>query len=145
MRQRFDQLVDRQLGHRPALARLARYGAVSAIGVLVTQVTLLLCVIALGMASASANVVAVTTGAVPSYLINRAWVWQRRDSHSLGREVLPFWAMALAGLALSTFTVAWADRQFDGAPLALSLANISAFGVLWSAKFVVLDKVLFAD
>ena len=52
--------------------------------------------------------------------------------------------MAILGLLLSTIAVGWADDQFDGNIVALMAANIGAFGVLWVARYFILDKLLFA-
>ena len=55
-----------------------------------------------------------------------------------------FWAYTFAGLALSTGAVALVDHHSDSA-LALSAANITAFAVLWVAKFFLLDQVFIVD
>lgn len=139
-----DATLDRHLGHRPSIAKWVKYSTASVAGVVTSQVVLITSVVVFGIVAVWANVIAVTAGAIPNYLINRAWTFNKRGSHSLTREVLPFWGMAFLGLLLSTLAVGWADEAFDGNPLALSAANIGAFGVLWVAKYFVLDKVLFA-
>lgn len=141
---RIDQLLERHLGHRPAVTKLVKYSSASVAGVITSQVTLLTCLVVLDLAAITSNVIAVTVGTIPNYLINRAWTFNKRGTHSFTREVLPFWLMALLGLVLSTFAVAWANDVFDGNVLALSAANVGSFGVLWIAKFFVLDRVLFA-
>ena len=80
--------------------------------------------------------------AIPAYLVNRRWVWGKQGSHSISREIVPFWAYSFFGLALSTIAVAVADARWH-THLAVSLANIAAFGVLWAAKFVLLDRWMF--
>ena len=85
-----------------------------------------------------------TLATIPSYLLNRAWVWGKSGSHSMTAEVLPFWGMAFLGLVLSTVLVHYAEQQWDSWVL-VNLANLSAFGVLWVAKFFVLDRVLFVQ
>ena len=73
----------------------------------------------------TSNLIAVTVGSVPNYLINRAWTFNKRGAHSFTREVLPFWLMALLGLVLSTFAVAWADARYGEQRRSSSaLANI---------------------
>ena len=109
-----------------------------------SQVVLIFCLVALGMAAVTSNIVAVTFGSVPNYLINRAWTFNKRGAHSFTREVLPFWLMGVLGLLISTVAVAWADERFGGNVLILSAANIGSFGVLWIAKFFVLERLLFA-
>lgn len=136
-------MLDQRLAHVPLVGKLVRYSAASVAGVVTSQATLLFCFTVVGLSAAMSNVIAVTLGAVPNYLINRAWTWKKNDRHSVSREVVPFWAMAFLGLLLSTVAVDWAADRFDDNPLAVSGANIAAFGVLWVAKFVVLDRVLF--
>ena len=124
--------------------RPIRYGMVSAISVVVGQSILLLCVVVLDWPPVAANVTTVAIGAIPSYLLNRAWVWERRGGHDLGREVVPFWMMSFLGLGFSTLFVYLASRWTD-APLASSAANLLGFGILWVAKYFFLDAVLFGD
>lgn len=124
--------------------RLMRYAGVSVIGVIVGQTLLFMFYEAIGLGATSANVLAVMIGTVPSYLLNRAWVWGKSGSHSVRAEIVPFWGMAVLGLVLSTVLVAVVSRYTD-AWLMINAANLSAFGSLWLAKYVILDRVLFAD
>lgn len=134
---------------RLPLARLSRCMGVSifttllSMGVLVTMISA-------GRAAWVANVVATAVGTVPSYLLNRRWVWGRHGAGDPWREVLPFWLLSFVGLGLSTGAVLVADRLCAGIglvgsarTLALLAANVSAFGVLWVAQFLLLDRVLF--
>jgi len=59
------------------------------------------------------------------------------------KEVIPFWALALLGFALSTAAVWFVDTRWDPVPLVINLTNLAAFGLIWMAKFFVLDRVLF--
>jgi putative flippase GtrA len=120
-----------------------RYATVSVVCTALTQVMLFGFVDGLGWSGAISNVVAVCVTSVPGYFGNRAWVWGKRGDHSMSREAAPFWAMNLAGLALSTVFAAIAYAVYD-AGWAVSLANMAGFGVLWVAKFLVLDEYLFA-
>jgi putative flippase GtrA len=81
---------------------------------------------------------------VPSYLLNRAWVWGKRGNHAFWREVAPFWAMAFLGLGFSTLLVDLASR-WSAATMVLSAANLTAFGILWVAKYLLLDTVMFGS
>lgn len=141
---RADLVLERVLGNRPRLKKLARYSSASVAGVIVGQGSLLFCLLVLEWSAVVSNLVGVTLGSIPNYLINRAWTFNKRGTHSFTREVVPFWLMALLGLVLSTFSVAWAADAYDDNVIAVSLANIGAFGVLWVARFFILDRVLFA-
>ena len=124
--------------------RLLRYAGVSVIGVVVGQTLLFMFYEAMGLGATSANVLAVMFGTIPSYLLNRAWVWGKTGGHSVRAEIVPFWAMAVLGLVLSTALVAIVHRYSD-AWIMINAANLAAFGSLWLGKYVVLDRVLFAD
>ncbi len=126
------------------LGKLWRYAWVSAVTVPLTQILLLIFYSLVGLPGTAANALAVSLATIPGYLLNRSWVWQKSDSHSLSREMLPFWALNLLGLGLSTLAVGWADRQ-TGNVLVLVAVNIATFGVIWGAKFAVLDRWLFTQ
>ena len=136
--------------HRPVgvLARFRALGpkfvAVSLIGTVISQSLIVLFKGQWDWNGGVANLVAVCISAVPSYYLNRAWVWGKRGSSSMAREVLPFWIMTLAGLALSTFFAYVADRIWD-ATIAVNIANLVGFGVLWVVKFLVLDQYVFSS
>jgi putative flippase GtrA len=126
----------------PLLIRLVRFASVSAVAVVLTQSVLWLLNGPLGWVGWVANVVAVGVAAVPAYLLNRAWVWAKEGPHSVSREIVPFWTYTFCGLALSTLLVAIADEVW-GTTVAVQLANLAGFGVLWVGKFILLDRVLF--
>jgi putative flippase GtrA len=129
-------LIDRYGG------KALRYSTVSLCGVVITQVLIIVFFEVLEWPAWVSNFVAVMISSVPAYLLNRAWVWDKRDSHSFTREVLPFWGMALLGLVISTIAVAIVSNYTDST-IAVSLTNIASFGVLWVGKFFILEHVLF--
>jgi putative flippase GtrA len=88
-----------------------------------------------------ANLGSVAIGSIPNYLINRYWTWQQSGRNRIWGEIVPFWTMAFLGVVLSTLAVAYADRQW-GTPLTIAIAQLSGFGVLWFARFLILDKVM---
>jgi len=122
--------------------RQVRYVMVSGVAVPFGQGIFLLCKEGLELNGTVSNLIAVTLSCIPSYLLNRYWVWGKRGKNHFWREVFPFWAMAALGLVLSTIAVWWVDQRTD-VTLFLMAANLSAFGVLYIAKFLVLDRVLF--
>jgi putative flippase GtrA len=123
--------------------RPVRYAMVSVVAVAVSQTVLVLTNGVLGWSAVTSNLTAVSIGAIPSYTLNRAWVWGKRGRNHLWREVVPFWALALLGLGFSTLVVALADDWYD-APWVVNAANIFAFGVLWVVKYLLLDALLFS-
>lgn len=135
------QLIDlaRTKGRKPIL-----YSLVSVIAVTVSQVTLVLSHAVFGLDAVPSNLIAVAAGTVPSYELNRSWVWGKTSKSHVWKEVAPFWALSFLGLVLSTVTVAVVETYNDST-LAISAANLGAFGVLWVGKFLLLHYVLFKD
>ena len=132
------------------LRKLARYAAVSVISTTVS-LTILAALVATAATTAGwANVIATSVGTIPSFELNRRWVWRRRGHRSLLAEVGPFCALSFGGLALSTLAVSaaagWAASAGLGTAARTVLAdasNVGTFGALWVIQFVLLDRVLF--
>ena len=124
--------------------------SVSVVTTVISLLTLGIATAAFGITAWIANVIATTVATIPSYYLNRRWTWGRTGASDPWREVLPFWALSFAGLALSTIFVAltdaWAASTHLAAPvhtMTLLVAHLSGFGVLWIAQFILLDRVLF--
>lgn len=126
------------IDHRKVL----RYSAVSFIAVPMTQIILLVFQYGFGWSGLEANTMAVAVTVVPVYVLNRYWVWGKRDKNNFVTEILPFWGMTLLGLLISTLCVAYADSHFES-PLMVNLANAFGFGLVWILKFAVLDRMMF--
>jgi putative flippase GtrA len=133
-------VLDRVTGGRGTLA--IKYSMVSVFGVIFTQAELLIFVALLERDPTWSNVIAVSICAVPVFFLNKRWVWSHDGKVSFRREILPFWVFTLAGLLLSTGLVAVAERSSDSTLLIMA-ASVGGFGILWVAKFLFLDKVMF--
>jgi putative flippase GtrA len=128
------------------IRRLLRYTAVSATSTSLS-LTILGALVATGAVTAGwANVIATGIGTVPSFELNRRWVWGKRGRRAVLGEVGPFCALSFAGLGLSTVAVSaaagWAAHS-GLRTLAAEAANAGTFGSLWIVQFVLLDRVLF--
>ena len=130
--------------------RVERCMTVSVVTTVISLFTLALGTLVFGMTAWVANVVATAVATGPSYSLNRRWTWGRRDASALWREVLPFWLLSFAGLALSTIAVGAADAWAGSISLTPTLhtllllgAHLFGFGALWIVQFILLDRVLF--
>lgn len=130
--------------------RVVRCASVSVLTTGISLTLLAVLTASVGMTAWVANVTATAVGTVVSYRLNRQWVWGRRDRSDPWREILPFWLMSFAGLALSTALVAAADAWATAARLAggvhtvvVLIASVCGFAALWVAQFTVLERVLF--
>ena len=124
--------------------RIVRYSGVSVVNVVLGQFVLVVCHSGFGWSGVASNLTAVTVGAGPAYLLSKRFVWASTARTTWRRHVVPFWAIAFVGLALSTFTVHLADQRW-GTQLAVNGASIGAYGLLWIGKYLFLDRWMFAD
>jgi putative flippase GtrA len=113
-----------------------------------SAVILVVLAVGAGVPAGTANVIAVCCGILPSYLANRRWTWGRSGPASFAREVVPFWALSIAGLLVSTVAVAAAGAvTASWSPalrgVVLPLVQAATFAALWVVQFVVLDRVIF--
>jgi putative flippase GtrA len=130
--------------------KLLRYATVSAIATSLS-LTILGVLVATGATTPGwANVIATAVGTVPSFELNRRWVWAKSGRRSLGAEIGPFCVLSFSGLALSTGAVSAASRWataaglgVGGRTLVAEAANVATFGTLWVAQYLILDRVLF--
>jgi len=139
-------------GSRRLLARLTRYAAVSAISTSVTLSLLGVMIYTSALSAGWANVVATAVGTVPSFELNRRWVWAKSGRRSVMKEVVPFCTLSFGELVLSTGAVSLAARWSAASGLghgAVTLisqaANVSTFGALWALQYVLLDRALFGQ
>ena len=135
---------------RRRLAQLIRYGMVSAIATTTSLAILTGLVASDTMRPAPANVTATLVGMLPSFELNRRWVWGGQGRPSVRRQMVPFAVLSLIGLLLSTAAVGAAGRlafdagwSSDATAVVSAIANLGAFGVVWIAQFFILDRLLF--
>jgi putative flippase GtrA len=137
-------------GSAGLLAKLTRYAAVSAISTSVTLSLLGVMIYTKTLSAGWANIVATAVGTVPSFELNRRWVWAKSGRRSVMKEVVPFCTLSFSELALSTVAVSLAARWSAASGLGntavtlISLAaNVFTFGALWALQYVLLDRALF--
>ncbi len=139
-------LVDR--AKKPETVKVARYSIVSVISLVVTVITNFIALQILGGHPMYSTLIAAVAGAIPSYYLNRAWVWGKTGKSHMRKEVIPFWVMAAIGLffGMGSTSVAHALTE-DMSPLWQSIltttALVASYGGLWLGKFVLFNKVLF--
>jgi putative flippase GtrA len=91
-----------------------------------------------------ANIISVAIGAIPAYYMSRAWVWGKRGKSHWKKEVLPFWVFTISGLVMSTALISYVDNHTTNR-VAILVAQLSAFGVLWVLRFFLLDKLFHVE
>jgi putative flippase GtrA len=143
----------RQMVAHPSTVKLVKYAGVSAVSTVVSQVTLFLTFgVFHVMSEVPANLVANVLATIPSYWLNRTWVWKKSDRSHFWREVAPFWVLSFVGLAFSSLAVYLAGAfarhhglHHAGTALLVNAANLFSFAILWVVKFVVYNKLFHVD
>jgi putative flippase GtrA len=133
---------------RAMVRRVIRYGSVSAISTVVGLVMLGIFIGVLGYPAIWSNVMATAIGTIPSFELNRRWIWAQSGRRSLLRQAVPYGLLSFAGLIVSTFAVHLAaDATVHSYRLdhtaAAELANLGAYGTLWLIQFLLCDRILF--
>ena len=126
----------------PDAGLAGRYLALSVLNVVNHQVVLFVGNSVVGLSAGLANVIAATVSAVPSFIVSYRWVW--KSAGNPRNQILPFWLIALAGLAVSTGMAIVAERAF-GAGLAVNAGALAGYFFVWVAKFFLLDRLFRAE
>jgi putative flippase GtrA len=154
-----EAVIDRSLGRVPVIGRWygtpdgrkkVRYALVSVVAVPVGSVALFAFGLAINHNAVIPALLGNSVGAVPSYVLNRYWVWGKTGKNHLVKEILPFWIITLVGIGFSLGVAHLAGtytkhHHIGGAERSgiLVLANLAGFAVLWVVKYVIFNKVLF--
>lgn len=136
----------------PHRLKVIRYSMVSVISALTSLVilTIVYGVLRLWGAVVSTLFANILAG-IPSYYLNRRWVWRKGGRSHIWRELVPFWVMSITGILFALYT-SWLAQRYANehhlehlARTALVVgANVAAFGILWILKFLILNR-LFAE
>jgi len=135
----------------PEGQKLLRYSAASVVSVVVSVAMLVVFYGLFHMGAVLSSTLATAIATFPSYHLNRKWAWGKSGRSHLLREIAPFWILAFIGWAFSTYSVRLTE---SGLKSEHSMAHVEktaivaavylgAFGVLWVAKFIIFNKVLF--
>lgn len=104
-----------------------------------------------GAGNIAANVLAFVAGAIPNWVLNRSWAWQRSGRVHVGREIVLYAFVSALSLAASSAATGWAGAEVPRITsdhvlrvLLVACAYLATYGVLFVAKYVVYELVVFA-
>lgn len=129
-----------------------RYSAVSLVFVPLGQLLVLMLHGLFGVNESVAVFVAAAFLTPPNYFANKNYVWRHKARDNMRTEIVVFWVAAILGTAFAMGLVYFAGKWFpesdvaskQGAHLAaIFVAQLCGFGIVWVARFVFLDKLLF--
>jgi putative flippase GtrA len=138
-----------QKRHTPEAKQLIRYTMVSVVSTVVSFGVLAIVFGVLHLfgeigSTVFANVVAT----IPSYFLNRQWVWGKGGRSHLMKEIVPFWVMSAVGIVVSIGGAAVARHigithhlsHFDQTVVVLA-ANLISFGLFWVLKYMLYNRL----
>jgi putative flippase GtrA len=134
----------------PEGRKLYRYSLASVVAVVISVVLLIFFDGVIGLSAWVSSTLATAIAAVPNYEMNRKWAWGKTGRSHLWKEVVPFWALAFLGWAISTISVhameTYAKHHHFShimSTATVTIVYLAAFGVLWIGKFIIFNKLLF--
>jgi putative flippase GtrA len=133
----------------PEAKRLIRYTMVSVISTVVSFGVLALVFGVLHLWGAIVStVVANVSATIPSYYLNRKWVWGKGGRSHLVKEIAPFWVMSAIGIVVSIGGAAVARHvgikyhlSHADQTLVVLLANLVSFGLFWVLKYLLYNRL----
>lgn len=127
----------------------AKYAAGSVVATVLGQVAFTVCYGVLDASAAVSSIVAFLAGAIPNYLLNKAWAWNDR-SVPRRRAVLTYAAiigvtngLAIAMTTLAGMVVRTHVASHDVRTLLVDLAYLASYGVMFVVKFLLFDGLVF--
>jgi putative flippase GtrA len=133
----------------PEAKKLFRYSMVSVISTIVSfgVLTLVFGVLHL-WGEIGSTVFANTVATVPSYFLNRQWVWGKGGRSHLMKEIVPFWVMSAIGVVVSIGGAAVAKHigavyhlSHFQQTLVVLCANLVSFGMFWVLKYMLYNRL----
>jgi putative flippase GtrA len=129
--------------------KILRYSMVSVIS---TAVSLIVIAIVYGGLQIWTEVPSTVFGnavaTVPSYWLNRKWAWGKHGRSHFMKEIVPFFAVAAAGIAFSIIGASIARHlgikynldHLEQTVLVL-VANVASFAIFWVLKLLLFNKL----
>ncbi len=131
--------------------KIAKYSIGSVIALATSTIVFELLLLAGSNNTTIDSVAAFVAGAVPNWILNRRWAWERSGEMDIGREVVGYTIVSLIALAASSLGTSWMQHYVQhhvsaGSGLRSLLvtgAYVVVQAILFVAKFVVYDRWVF--
>jgi putative flippase GtrA len=130
--------------------KITRYalGSVIALG---TSVIVYAVLYVLGVGTTLDSLLAFAAGAVPNWILNRRWAWQRDGKVEVAREVIGYAIVSLLAVGASAAATGWTNSEVQSIPQGHGLRVAIVTGsyvlvqaVLFVIKYVIYDRWVFA-
>lgn len=142
----------RRLAQSRLVVKLARY-AIGSVVALLTSVVVFALLLDAGVGTTLDSILAFIAGALPNWVLNRRWTWERTGEMDVAREVVGYTLISVIALIASSAGTAWVDalvRRHLAAGhvlrvLLVTLAYVAVQGLLFVAKYVAYDRWVFTE
>ncbi len=135
----------------PLAVRLWRYGAGSIVAFATSTVVLFVCLSLFKMGAITSTIVAFLAGAIPNWVLNRRWAWERRGREGVVKETTLYVIVSVVALVASSaadkFT-AVETAQLHNELVKNVLVTVSymfSVVVLTGLKYIAYDRLVFVD
>ncbi|HSS08465.1 MAG TPA: GtrA family protein [Acidimicrobiales bacterium] len=132
--------------------RFFRYSIGSIVAIVASEVAFVLCYASGLLGTTGSSIVAFVAGAVPNYVLNRSWAWERKGRPRIGREVILYAVVSLVSLISAAAATGWVSRiapHFTASHATrtalVATAYLATYGVLFIIKFVIFQRVVFVE
>jgi len=89
---------------------------------------------------------------IPSYNLNRKWTWGKSGRSHVRKEILPFWIIAVLGIAFSILGASYARHLVHAhhlshfvATVVVVGANFVSFAVFWVLKLMIFNRIFHVE
>jgi putative flippase GtrA len=135
----------------PLAVRIWRYGAGSVVAFATSTVVLFVCLSLFKWGAITSTVVAFLAGAIPNWVLNRRWAWERRGREGVVKETTLYVIVSVVALVASAATdkitaVETAGLHNDLVKSVLvTMAYMFSVVVLTGLKYIAYDRFVFVD
>jgi putative flippase GtrA len=132
--------------------RFFRYSVGSVVAIVASEIAFVLCYGTGWLGTTGSSVVAFCAGAIPNYVLNRSWAWERKGRPHLGREVVLYAVVSIVSLVSAAVVTGWVSRvvphftaSYPARTAAVAAAYLATYGLLFILKFVIFQRVVFVE
>ena len=134
----------------PLLLKVWRYGAGSILAFVTSGVTYYVCIAWIGLGAITCSVIAFFAGAIPNWVLNRRWAWQKRGREGISRETTLYVVVSLISLvassAVTKLTAMAANHSAHTTrDVLVTLSYLFSVVVLSGLKYLAYDRFVFVD
>jgi putative flippase GtrA len=138
--------------HSPLMVKLWRYGAGSVVAFVSSGVALFVGIQWVGLGATTSAVIAFLVGAIPNWILNRQWAWQRTERQGMGAETTLYVVVSLISLGISAGVTKAAAIGANHLQTHEVIEHLLVTGsyllttvALTGAKYVAYDRWVFVD